>query len=78
MNHSINNITNEEEYNLALIEVEKLIDFDPKPGTKDCNRLEFLSDLITEYEDKHYPIDIPSEKSLKEFRRDQMQINNKR
>lgn len=78
MEHYINNIINEEQYESALVEVERLIDIDPEPGTKEFIRLECLSELITKHEDEHYPIDFPSENNIREFRKDQMIINNKK
>lgn len=71
MAHYINKITNEEQYESVLVEVERLIDIDPEPGAKEFDRLGFLSDMISEYEDEYYPIDFPSENSIREFRKDQ-------
>ncbi len=43
------------EYNAAVAEVDRLVDADPKKGTADYERLEFLSVLIKAYEDAHVP-----------------------
>lgn len=43
------------EYNAAVAEVDRLLDADPKKGTAEYDRLEFLSVLITAYEDEHVP-----------------------
>ena len=43
------------EYKAAVAEVDALLDADPRPGTKEYDRLEFLSVLIEEYEDEHEP-----------------------
>lgn len=40
MKQTIKNITNENEYDLALAEVKKLIDINHESGTKDSERLE--------------------------------------
>lgn len=45
----------EEEYDAAVMEVDALLDADPRPGTKEFDRLEFLSVLIEEYEGEHEP-----------------------
>ena len=43
------------EYNVAVAEVDRLLDADPKKGTVAYDRLEFLSVLIKAYEDEHVP-----------------------
>ena len=43
------------EYNAAVAEVDQLLDANPKKGTADYDRLEFLSVLIKAYEDEHVP-----------------------
>jgi HTH-type transcriptional regulator/antitoxin HigA len=43
------------EYNAAVAEVDRLLDADPKKGTAEYDRLEFLSVLIKAYEDEHVP-----------------------
>jgi HTH-type transcriptional regulator/antitoxin HigA len=43
------------EYNAAVAEVDRLVDADPKKGTADYERLEFLAVLIKAYEDEHVP-----------------------
>jgi HTH-type transcriptional regulator/antitoxin HigA len=46
-------LRNGREYNAAVGEVEQLLDAQPKKGTRDYERLEFLSVLIQAYEEKH-------------------------
>jgi HTH-type transcriptional regulator/antitoxin HigA len=41
------------EYNAAVAEVDRLLDSNPKKGSVDYDRLEFLSVLIEAYENKH-------------------------
>lgn len=43
------------EYDAAVAEVDALLDRDPRQGTEEFERLEFLSVLIEEYEDEHEP-----------------------
>ena len=43
------------EFNAALHEVDWLLDLNPKKGTVESDRLEFLSVLIEAYEDAHEP-----------------------
>lgn len=43
------------EYNAAVEEVDRLLDTNPKKGTEDYDRLEFLAVLIKAYEDAHVP-----------------------
>jgi HTH-type transcriptional regulator / antitoxin HigA len=44
------------EYNLAVEEIEQLLDADPPQGSADYDRLEFLSVLVEDYEDRHFPL----------------------
>jgi len=43
------------EYNAAVAEVDRLLDTNPKKGSVDYDRLEFLSVLIEAYENEHVP-----------------------
>jgi HTH-type transcriptional regulator / antitoxin HigA len=45
------------EYKTAVAEIDRLLDQDPRAGTQDQDRLEFLSVLVEAYEDEHDPID---------------------
>ena len=45
------------EYKAAVAEIDRLLDDDPRRGTQDYDRLEFLSVLVEAYEDEHDPID---------------------
>ncbi|MCX5816328.1 MAG: ImmA/IrrE family metallo-endopeptidase [Proteobacteria bacterium] len=68
-------IKNESEYNAVLVEIEKLIDFDPVPGTKEADRLELLTLLVKDYEDKTYPKTLPSPIDAILFRMEQLNLN---
>jgi HTH-type transcriptional regulator / antitoxin HigA len=48
-------LRNESEYNLAIEEIDQLLDADPPNGSAEYDRLEFLSVLVEDYEDRHYP-----------------------
>ncbi len=49
-------LRNAKEYRAAVAEIDRLLDADPKRGTEDYDRLEFLSLLVGAYEDNRYPI----------------------
>jgi HTH-type transcriptional regulator/antitoxin HigA len=50
-------LRNAREYRAAVVEIDRLLDADPKRGTVEYDRLEFLSVLVEVYEDEHYPHD---------------------
>ncbi len=52
-------IKTEEDYNLALSRIDRLMD--AKPGTSEFDELELISTLVEIYEDKHFPISPPVE-----------------
>lgn len=70
-------IKNEKDYEAALKEVEKLIDLDPEIGTVEFDKLELLTHLISEYEDEHYPVDLPDPIDAIKFRMDQQNLTQK-
>lgn len=47
----------EAEYEEAVAEVDRLLQLDPRFGSKDYDRLELLGVLISEYDERHHPID---------------------
>jgi len=49
-------LRNEEEYDIAVAEIDDLLNADPRPGSEEYDRLEFLSVLVQAYEDAHLPI----------------------
>lgn len=49
-------LRDEAEYNKAVQEIDSLLDADPAKGSADYERLEFLSVLVEEYEDRHFPM----------------------
>ena len=50
-------LRNAREYRAAAAEVDRLLDRDPKRGSDAYDRLEFLSVLVADYEDRHDPLD---------------------
>jgi HTH-type transcriptional regulator/antitoxin HigA len=50
-------LRNAREYRAAVAEIDDLLDRDPKRGSEEYDRLEFLSMLVEAYEDEHDPID---------------------
>jgi len=50
-------IRTEEDYEIALAEIEQL--FDTAPGTPDGDRLEVLVTLVQAYEDQHFTLPEP-------------------
>jgi len=51
-------INDEEAYDAALAEVETYFVNEPKRGTPEADRFMVLTDLITAYEAKVWPIDV--------------------
>jgi Predicted transcription regulator containing HTH domain len=50
-------LRNAKEYKAAVVEIDRLLDADPRRGTEAHDRLEFLSVLVQAYEDERDPID---------------------
>ncbi len=50
-------LRNAREYKAAVVEIDRLLDRDPKRGSEEYDRLRFLSVLVEAYEDEHDPID---------------------
>ena len=49
-------LRNDEEYEAAIAEIERLVDEDVEAGSDGYDQLEFLSVLVEHYEDKRYPM----------------------
>jgi len=47
-------LRNAREYRAAVAEIDALLDRNPKPGSEEHERLEFLSVLVEAYEDEHH------------------------
>jgi HTH-type transcriptional regulator/antitoxin HigA len=46
-----------DEFEAAVVEIDRLVPLDPQPGTADFDRLELLSLLVEDYESRNNPID---------------------
>ena len=66
-------IKTENDYNQALERLEVI--FDAKKGTPEGDELELLSILIEQYENTHFPIDLPDPIEAIKFRMEQMGYN---
>lgn len=60
----------EEDYNIALIQLDKI--FDAEPNTEDGDDLEILGMLIEKYEDEKFPIGLPDPIEAIKFRMEQL------
>ncbi|WP_396169581.1 type II toxin-antitoxin system HigA family antitoxin [Flavobacterium sp.] len=67
---NINLIKTENDYHQALERLEVI--FDSKKGTEEGDELELLGMLIDQYENEHFPIDLPDPIEAIKFRMDQM------
>ena len=70
MTNAIRLIKTKEDYEAALIRTDVLMD--AEPGTSEGDELELLAALIEMYEDKAFPIGLPSVAEAIKFRMDQM------
>jgi HTH-type transcriptional regulator/antitoxin HigA len=64
-------LRNERELELAIREIDDLIDLGAQPGTDAGERLEFLSVLVKVYEDEHDPLADMSPPDIVDFMLDQ-------
>jgi HTH-type transcriptional regulator/antitoxin HigA len=68
-------IKTEEDYNRALIQLEKV--FDAPVNSPEGELAEVLTILIENYEEQHYPIEAPDPIEAIKYRMEQMNMNNK-
>ncbi len=68
-------IKTDDDYRNALVEIEKLMDSDPAPGTPEGDTLELLAFLVSKYEEEHFPMDKPDPVEAIKFRMDQMGLS---
>ncbi len=64
-------IKNQAQYDLALQNLEALMDVVPQPGSKQADQLELLGLLLEDYESKHNDIGLPDPIDAIRFRMDQ-------
>jgi HTH-type transcriptional regulator/antitoxin HigA len=67
---NIKPIKTEQDYQDALNRLETI--FDAKSGTSEGDELEILGILIDDYENKHFPIDLPDPIEAIKFRMEQL------
>ena len=70
---NIHLIKTEENYNRALKRLDEI--FDAKKGTEESDELELLGLLIEQYENEHFPIDLPDPIEAIKFRMEQLGYN---
>ena len=68
-------IKTDDDYRNALVEIERLMDSDPAPGTPEGDTLELLAFLVSKYEEEHFPFDKPDPVEAIKFRMDQMGLS---
>lgn len=60
-------LRDEKEYKAAVEEIDRLLDIDPQAGSEQYEKLDFLSVLVKEYEDRHYSVKPSSPQELVAF-----------
>ena len=65
----------EVDYDAALAKIERYFVNEPRPGTPEADRFDLLALVIGDYEDKHWPIDLPDPVSAIEFAIEQNRIS---
>jgi HTH-type transcriptional regulator/antitoxin HigA len=66
-------IKTQKDYQKALKQFDEV--FHAKKGTKEADQAELLAILIENYEDEHYPIEVPDPIEAIKFRMEQLEIN---
>jgi len=59
----------EQEYNKAMKRIEQIFDTD---DLQEIYELDNLCNLVTEYEEKHFPLHEPTKEDIEEFRKAQL------
>ena len=60
-------LKNDEEYEAAIAEIERLVDEDVEAGSDGYDQLEFLSVLVEHFEDERYPMGAVTPQKAVEF-----------
>lgn len=68
---NIRPIRTEEDYPIALRELEAYFESEPAPDSEEGDRFEILATLVEAYEAKHYPIELPDPIEAIRFRMEQ-------
>lgn len=69
-------IRTEADYGAGMAALDSLMDLDPAPGTPEADKLELLAMLLQQYEDAHFPADMPDPVDAILFRMDQQGLRN--
>jgi HTH-type transcriptional regulator/antitoxin HigA len=72
---TIHPIWTEADWQAVLTEIDCL--FDAQPGSEEFDRLEVLTVLAVDYQNKHHPIEAPSPLEAIQFRLEQGQLTRK-
>jgi HTH-type transcriptional regulator / antitoxin HigA len=75
MNYRV--IKNNEDYEAALADAERLVANDPAPGTTEGDQLELLTVLIEDYEKRQFQFDLPDPIQAIEFRMEEQGLRQK-
>jgi HTH-type transcriptional regulator / antitoxin HigA len=75
MNYRV--IKNDEDYEAALADAERLVANDPAPGTTEGDQLELLTVLIEDYEKRQFQFDLPDPIQAIEFRMEEQGLRQK-
>lgn len=70
-------IKSEKQYEKTLKEIERLMEFDPKPSTPEGKKLELLSTLAEIYEKERFPFDVPDAVEAIKFRMEEEGLKQK-
>lgn len=72
---TIKPIRNEQDYEATLDRIEQLME--ATPNTPEFDELDVLTTLVSAYEEKHYPIDLPHPIDAIKFRMEQAGLKQK-
>ena len=72
---TIKPIRNEQDYEATLDRIEQLME--ATPNTPEFDELDILTTLVSAYEEKHYPIDLPHPIDAIKFRMEQAGLKQK-
>lgn len=65
------------DYEAGMAALHQLMDQDPAPDTPDSDKLEVLALLLEQYEEQHFPMDLPDPVQAIRFRMEQQGLTNK-
>ena len=75
INKTVRPIRSDEDLHAVLKEIDSI--FDAEPGSADYDRLEVLTILAVDYENKHHPIEAPTPIQAIKFRLEQGKLTKK-